>query len=77
MKTSELILVAAILILFYLAVAGCASTGCRAPETRAAERGVLLECRRATRDGKPYRNCLIMAPGGNTINVAYKQCPQN
>lgn len=53
----------------------CATTSCRPPEARAAERGAVLECRTIQKNGKSYRSCLVLVPGGNTANFAYKACP--
>ena len=74
----ELVWVTIILVLGYLfcgLIGGCASTSCRPPEARAAERGVVLECRTIQKKGHPYKSCLVLVPGGNTANLAYKTCP--
>ncbi len=77
MKKYDVMFIGLILLYAYLifGLVGCAALSCTAPEVRAAAKGVVLECRSKMKNGHPVKSCLVMVPGGNTVNVSYRRCP--
>lgn len=65
----------ALIALWLVTLLGCSHTDCNSPEETARAHGVVLECTRTQKNGRSYRSCLVLKPGGKTVNLVYRSCP--
>lgn len=70
------IIMFAALFLYIITLVGCAHFACETPEAMAARQGVVLECMsKHDSYGDPIKSCLVIKPGGTTVNFEYRSCP--